>query len=162
MVLESSGPTSLPVDKPVSIGSLLSGYVELSHWQPAATRDARTFAPVESSETTKAALAEVLSEYSEHWQVLAKRLSILDNPARYPELPPPAYLDMFPFTCGTRRVAQGIHKVLSDLVEEARGFSDEQGTSAAFTRTLRTRVPVLDTTSQWPRDDSICSPSART
>ena len=93
-MLESSGPTSLPVDKPITISSLLSGYVELS--QPATTRDLRILSSVDSSDATKAALNDLAASYAE--KVLAKRLSILDILEAYPDIQLPfgTYLEMLP------------------------------------------------------------------
>ena len=67
-------PTSIPVDKPVNLSEILSGYVELS--QPATTRDLRSLAEASSEDSTRAALYTLLSSYSD--QVLTKRLSVLD------------------------------------------------------------------------------------
>ncbi|KAH9931026.1 cytochrome P450 [Amylocystis lapponica] len=74
IVLTSSGPTSLPVDKPISIFDLLTGYVELS--QPATTRDLRTLASAENSEESSGVLKDLSAAYAE--KVLSKRLSVLD------------------------------------------------------------------------------------
>ena len=93
-MLSSTGPTSLPVDKPISIAALLSGYVELS--QPATTRDLRILASAESSSTTKAALVDLQAAYAS--EVLGKRLSILDVLEAHPDIQLPfgAYLEMLP------------------------------------------------------------------
>ncbi len=82
------------MDKPISVSSLLSGYVELS--QPATTRDLRLLAAVESSDTTKAALDDLLSSYAD--KILAKRVSITDLLETYPDinLPFGTYLEMLP------------------------------------------------------------------
>ncbi|RPD61291.1 bifunctional P-450:NADPH-P450 reductase [Lentinus tigrinus ALCF2SS1-6] len=94
IVLSSSGPTSLPVDKPISIFALLSGYVELS--QPATTRDLRILSSVESSDATKATLADLQAAYAE--KVLGKRISILDLLEAHPDIQLPfgTYLEMLP------------------------------------------------------------------
>ncbi|KAI0738944.1 bifunctional P-450:NADPH-P450 reductase [Daedaleopsis nitida] len=94
IVLESSGPTSLPVDKQINISSLLTGYVELS--QPATTRDLRILSSIESSEATKVALTDLTASYAD--KVLAKRLSILDILEAYPDIQLPfgTYLEMLP------------------------------------------------------------------
>ncbi|KAK7678479.1 hypothetical protein QCA50_018539 [Cerrena zonata] len=73
ITLSSVGPTSLPTDTPITVSSLLSGYVELS--QPATTRDLHTLSQVESSESTKQALQESIDSYE---KVQAQRLSVLD------------------------------------------------------------------------------------
>ena len=100
IVLSSAGPTSLPVEKPVAISALLSGYVELS--QPATTRDLRVLAAIESSPATQASLAALLSSYAD--AVLAKRLSVLDILEAHHDLALPfgAFLELLP----TMRVRQ--------------------------------------------------------
>ncbi|KAF7980075.1 hypothetical protein HWV62_39868 [Athelia sp. TMB] len=73
IVVSSTSPTSLPVDKPVSLAEVLSGYVELS--QPATTRDLRTMADV-ASPAARAALDALAANYAAH--VLGPRRSVLD------------------------------------------------------------------------------------
>ncbi|TBU21312.1 bifunctional P-450:NADPH-P450 reductase [Dichomitus squalens] len=94
IVLGSSGPTSLPVDRPVSVSALLSGYVELS--QPATTRDLRILLSVKSSDATKVALDSIQASYSE--KVLGKRISVLDILEEHPDIQLPfgTYLEMLP------------------------------------------------------------------
>ncbi|KAJ3555497.1 hypothetical protein NM688_g2547 [Phlebia brevispora] len=70
----TTGPTPLPVGRPINAYSLLSGYVELA--QPATTRDIRTLIDASKSEHTISKLQDMLSAYSE--QILTKRLSLLD------------------------------------------------------------------------------------
>ncbi|KAJ3553744.1 hypothetical protein NM688_g3453 [Phlebia brevispora] len=82
IVLSSSGPTSLPSGKAVTIASLLSGYVELS--QPATTRDVRLLLTASSDAATKQALQELLDSYGEN--VLGRRLSVLDLLEQYPSI----------------------------------------------------------------------------
>ncbi|KAI0356058.1 fatty acid hydroxylase [Trametes cingulata] len=94
IVLSSDGPTSLPVDKPISVFSLLSGYVEIS--QPATTRDLRALLSVQSSDASKAALEDLSASYAD--KVMAKRLSILDILEDHPDIQLPfgTYLEMLP------------------------------------------------------------------
>ncbi|KAH9899295.1 fatty acid hydroxylase [Cubamyces lactineus] len=94
IVLSANGPTSLPVNKPISVFSLLSGYVELC--QPATTRDLRALLSIQSSDATKAALDDLSASYAE--KVIAKRLSVLDILEDHPDLDLPfgAYLEMLP------------------------------------------------------------------
>ncbi|KAF7976157.1 hypothetical protein HWV62_7475 [Athelia sp. TMB] len=73
IVVSSTSPTSLPVDKPVSLSEVLSGYVELS--QPATTRDLRTMADF-ASPAARAALERLAANYAAH--VLGPRRSVLD------------------------------------------------------------------------------------
>lgn len=72
--LSSTGPTSLPVGKPVSVTELFSGYVELS--QPATSRDLNILMQVESSTETTEKLKALSTNFIEN--VGNKRLSILD------------------------------------------------------------------------------------
>ncbi|KAF7338953.1 Fatty acid hydroxylase [Mycena venus] len=73
VILTSVGPTSLPVDKPVKLWEVLTGYVELA--QPATTRDLGILAESATTDSTRAYLEELKSSYSE--AVQAKRLSVL-------------------------------------------------------------------------------------
>lgn len=95
-MISSSGPTSLPVGRPITVFSLLSGYVELS--QPATTRDVRTLAAIaaDKDSTTKKALEGLLESYNE--SVLQRRLSVLDLLESYPniELSLSKFLTMLP------------------------------------------------------------------
>ncbi|RPD57416.1 bifunctional P-450/NADPH-P450 reductase [Lentinus tigrinus ALCF2SS1-7] len=72
--INSVGPTSLPIKKPISIYHLLSGYVELQ--QPATTRDLDILLSAKNSPTSTQALQDLSSNYSE--KVFKKRLSVLD------------------------------------------------------------------------------------
>ncbi|KAH9836403.1 cytochrome P450 [Rhodofomes roseus] len=92
IVLSSSGPTPLPVDRPITVQTLLSGYVELS--QPATTRDLRI---LQSAENAPAEALQALSAaYTD--KVLNARLSVLDILEDHPALglPFPTYLQMLP------------------------------------------------------------------
>lgn len=94
IVITSAGPTPLPVDKPTSIFTILSGYVELS--QPATSRDLRVLIGATESEPTLAKLKELTSSYQT--KVLEKRLSILDILEAHPdiELPFSTFLHILP------------------------------------------------------------------
>ncbi|PSR72168.1 hypothetical protein PHLCEN_2v11960 [Hermanssonia centrifuga] len=72
--LSSTGPTSLPVGRNISVFALLSGYVELS--QPATTRDLHILSEAKNSEISAGVLKALASDYSAN--VLSKRLSLLD------------------------------------------------------------------------------------
>ena len=82
IVVSSLSPTSIPVDKPVSLSEVLSGYVELS--QPATTRDLRALVEASSEDSTRIALDALLSSYAD--QVLTKRLSVLDVLEKYRDI----------------------------------------------------------------------------
>ncbi|KAF5345044.1 hypothetical protein D9758_010444 [Tetrapyrgos nigripes] len=96
VVLSSSGPTSLPTDKPVSLYEILIGYVELS--QPATTQDLRMMIDVATTDSTRTALLDLRNNYQE--KVLGPRLSILDileqHPAEDIKLSLGVYLRMLP------------------------------------------------------------------
>ncbi|KAI0785558.1 cytochrome P450 [Abortiporus biennis] len=75
IVIKSSGPSSLPVNKAIPFNTLLTEYVELA--QPATTRDLRMLLEAaKSSEPTTKALNKLLESYAEN--VVTKRLSVLD------------------------------------------------------------------------------------
>ena len=82
IVVSSLSPTSIPVDKPVSLSEVLSGYVELS--QPATTRDLRALVEASSEDSTRIALDALLASYAD--QVLTKRLSVLDVLEKYRDI----------------------------------------------------------------------------
>lgn len=85
----------MPVDKPILINTLLSGYVELS--QPATTRDLRFLSQLSGiSESTVSALRDLSASYQQN--VLEKRLSILDILEAHKDiqLEFAAYLNMLP------------------------------------------------------------------
>ncbi|OSC96348.1 fatty acid hydroxylase [Trametes coccinea BRFM310] len=94
IVLSAEGPTSLPVDKPISIFSLLASYVEIS--QPATSRDLRVLLSTNSSEATRSSLEDLASSYAD--KVMAKRLSVLDILEDHPDLNLPfsTFLEMLP------------------------------------------------------------------
>ncbi|THH18035.1 hypothetical protein EW146_g2890 [Bondarzewia mesenterica] len=94
VVITSVGPTPLPVDKPISILSLLSGYVELA--QPATTRDLRVLIEEANSESTVAALKQLSSSYQK--EILEKRLSLMDILEAYADikLPFETFLHILP------------------------------------------------------------------
>lgn len=93
-MLSSSGPTALPVGRPIPAFDLLSGYVELS--QPATARDIRTLLNCESSDSTKRTLQSLLDAYNK--EVLGRRRSVLDLLEDYPDakLSFAAYLALLP------------------------------------------------------------------
>ncbi|KAF9263918.1 fatty acid hydroxylase [Marasmius fiardii PR-910] len=84
VVVNSTGPTPLPTDRPISLSEILSGYVELS--QPATTQDIRSLLALATSNAAKAYLQTLLSSYQE--KVLGSRLSILDIIEAHPEAIP--------------------------------------------------------------------------
>ncbi|KAJ7794087.1 fatty acid hydroxylase [Mycena olivaceomarginata] len=74
VVLSSVGPTSLPVGKPVKLSEILVGYVELS--QPATTKDLAVLTRAAGSDSTRAYLEELKTNYNA--AVQAKRLSVFE------------------------------------------------------------------------------------
>ncbi|OBZ71165.1 hypothetical protein A0H81_08482 [Grifola frondosa] len=94
VTLTSAGPTSLPVNKPISLFNLLSGYVELS--QPATTRDLDILLKAADSEGSTKALNELSAAYTE--KIFRKRLSVLDLLEEYADVKMSlgAFLQMLP------------------------------------------------------------------
>ncbi|KDQ16558.1 hypothetical protein BOTBODRAFT_252416 [Botryobasidium botryosum FD-172 SS1] len=94
ITLHAPGPTSLPVDVPISINEVLSGYVELAH--PATKKNIQALidAAVEGPERTS--LEELLANHQT--AVTDKRLSVLDILERHPNLHIPfgKFLEMLP------------------------------------------------------------------
>ncbi|KAL6298881.1 cytochrome P450 [Sparassis latifolia] len=94
VTLTSAGPTSLPTNKPLSLYTLIGGYVELS--QPATPRDLRILSSTASTPAATEALNALSSSYSS--EVFAKRLSVLDILESTPgiELSVGAFLGLLP------------------------------------------------------------------
>ncbi|KAI0629781.1 fatty acid hydroxylase [Trametes polyzona] len=92
--LSTDGPTSLPVNKAVSVSTILSGYVELS--QPATTRDLDILLKAKNSDSSLKALQALASNYAEN--VFKTRLSVLDILEENPDidLPLSTFLQMLP------------------------------------------------------------------
>jgi cytochrome P450/NADPH-cytochrome P450 reductase len=82
VILSSAGPTSLPVGKPITVSSLIGGYVELS--QPATPRDLRMLAEASTSDATRTALQGLIDGYPE--KVLASRLSVFDVLTKFSDI----------------------------------------------------------------------------
>ncbi|KAJ7277919.1 fatty acid hydroxylase [Mycena rebaudengoi] len=82
VVLSSAGPTNLPLDKPVKLSELLSGYVELS--QPATTRDVGILIAAATTEGTRAYLEQLKASYVD--SVLEKRLSVFQILEGHPDI----------------------------------------------------------------------------
>lgn len=74
VVLSSVGPTSLPVEKPVKLSEILSGYVELS--QPATTKDLSKLSEAARSDATRAYIEDLKTNYND--AVQGKRLSVFE------------------------------------------------------------------------------------
>lgn len=94
VTLHAPGPTSLPVDVPVSVNEVLSGYVELAH--PATKKNIQTLIDSTPEGPDRTALEELLSNYQT--AVTEKRLSILDILELHPNLKIPfgKFLEMLP------------------------------------------------------------------
>ncbi|KAJ3826077.1 fatty acid hydroxylase [Lentinula raphanica] len=88
-------PTFLPVDRPVLLAEVLSGYVELS--QPATTQDMRTLIDAAKSDHVRAQLTKLKERYQT--DILSHRISVLDLLEKYPDgikLDITTYLCMLP------------------------------------------------------------------
>ncbi|KAH7098971.1 fatty acid hydroxylase [Auriculariales sp. MPI-PUGE-AT-0066] len=95
LTISTSSTSALPLERPISAGDLLSGYVELS--QPATRRDIeilRKSAP--ASSPTAAALEGLLANYAA--TVMAKRFNLLSILTTYPDidLPLAKFLELLP------------------------------------------------------------------
>ena len=99
-MLSSSAPTSLPVDKTVTIFTLLSGYVELA--QPATSRDIRALLSTQLPDETRKSLETLQSSHAE--LVVSKRLSLLDILEEHPQIKLP--FGNFLFMLPSMRVRQ--------------------------------------------------------
>ncbi|KAK7685349.1 hypothetical protein QCA50_011713 [Cerrena zonata] len=77
--ISSLGPSSLPVNKPITIFTLLSGYVELG--QPATGRELRVLIGAANSDVTVSALKNLTPE-----ELVSKRISLLDVLEDYPDI----------------------------------------------------------------------------
>ncbi|KAL6704826.1 hypothetical protein ACN47E_007630 [Coniothyrium glycines] len=95
LTISSVGPTTLPVDNPISAFDVLGAYVELA--QPATKRNIVALIEVTRDEREKKELAR-LSDVAFHEEVSAKRVSILDLLERFPstKLPLGVFLKMIP------------------------------------------------------------------
>ncbi|THU85308.1 fatty acid hydroxylase [Dendrothele bispora CBS 962.96] len=80
IVLKSSGPTSIPTDKPVSIYEILLGYVELS--QPATSHDLSILINASTTDSTRSALEDLKANYQE--KILHSRRSVLSILETFP------------------------------------------------------------------------------
>ncbi|KAF7316593.1 Fatty acid hydroxylase [Mycena chlorophos] len=94
VILSSVGPTSLPVGKPVKLSEVLTGYVELS--QPATKRDLDILGAAAKSDTTKAYIEGLKTDYND--AVQSKRVSVFNIVEKHPdiELSVGAFLQMLP------------------------------------------------------------------
>ncbi|KAM5535289.1 hypothetical protein V8D89_011043 [Ganoderma adspersum] len=92
--INSSAPTSLPVGRPISIHSLLKGYVELQ--QPATQRDLDILLKAKNSDASTQALKDLSANYVE--KVFKTRLSVLDilEENKDIDLPLATFLQMLP------------------------------------------------------------------
>ncbi|KAI0754463.1 bifunctional P-450/NADPH-P450 reductase [Daedaleopsis nitida] len=72
--INSTAPTSLPVNKPITVFNLLGGYVELQ--QPATTRDLDILLKGRNSEESTKVLRTLAANYAD--AIFKKRLSVLD------------------------------------------------------------------------------------
>lgn len=92
--INSTAPTSLPVNKPITVFNLLSGYVELQ--QPATTRDLDILLKGKNSEESTKVLQDLAADYAQ--AVFEKRLSVLDilEQNKDIDLPFAAFLTLLP------------------------------------------------------------------
>ncbi|MFI6599287.1 bifunctional cytochrome P450/NADPH--P450 reductase [Nonomuraea sp. NPDC050536] len=94
-VLTAAGPTFLPTDRPIAVGELLAGYVELA--QPAGRRQIAQLADATPCPPEKTALLRLIADDETYTaEVLDRRASLLDLLERFPsvQLPFATYLQM--------------------------------------------------------------------
>ncbi|KAJ7771297.1 fatty acid hydroxylase [Mycena maculata] len=82
VVISSPGPSCFPINKPVKLWEILTGYIELT--QPATTRDLTTLRKAATADTTKSYLDTVKAAYAE--AVVANRLSVLQILEDHPDI----------------------------------------------------------------------------
>lgn len=95
LTLSSSGPTTLPVDQPMSASDVLGAYIELA--QPASKRNVLALADATTDEPTKKELSRLADEAFSS-EISQKRTSVLDLLERFPsvQLPLGVFLKMQP------------------------------------------------------------------
>ena len=95
LTLSSAGPTTLPVDQPISATDVFGAYVELA--QPASKRNVLALADATRDEATQKELSRLADEEFTQ-EITAKRISILDLLERFPsvQLPLGVFLKMQP------------------------------------------------------------------
>jgi len=127
IVIKSDSPTTFPVNTPISVVQLLSGYVELG--QPAAKQDIATLQLAAKSEAAASMLADLGKKYEE--EVLLKRLSCIDLLEMYPEidLPFAKFLRMLPpmrvrqYSISSSPLANPAHVTLTVSIIDAPALS---------------------------------------
>ncbi|KAF2995803.1 hypothetical protein E8E13_000542 [Curvularia kusanoi] len=95
LTLSSAGPTTLPVDQPISAVDVFGAYMELA--QPASKRNVHALADATRDEATHKELSRLAEEaFTE--EITAKRVSVLDLLERFPavQLPLGVFLKMQP------------------------------------------------------------------
>ncbi|KLO19588.1 cytochrome P450 oxidoreductase OrdA-like protein [Schizopora paradoxa] len=127
IIIKSETPTTFPVNTPIHVVQLLSGYVELS--QPAAKQDIATFQLAAKSEAAAALLTDLSKKYEE--EVLLKRLSCIDLLEMYPEVEIPfaKFLRMLPpmrvrqYSISSSPLANPTHATLTVSIIDAPALS---------------------------------------
>lgn len=95
LTISSGGPTTLPVDTPISAMDVFGAYVELA--QPASKRNVLALVDAGRDEATRSELTRLAGEaFTE--EITAKRVSVLDLLERFPsvQLPLGVFLKMQP------------------------------------------------------------------
>ncbi|KAJ3737687.1 fatty acid hydroxylase [Lentinula guzmanii] len=130
VTVSASFPTFLPVDRPVSLAEILSGYVELS--QPATTQDLRILIDTTTSNSVRAQLVELKDSYVN--TVLSRRIGVLDLLEKYSDeikLDLATYLHMLPpmrirqYSISSSPLWNAEHVTLTVSVLEAKSLSGE-------------------------------------
>ncbi|KAJ3896345.1 fatty acid hydroxylase [Lentinula edodes] len=130
VTISSISPTFLPVDKPVSLTEVLSGYVELS--QPATAQDLRTLIDATTDDAVRAQLVGLKESYQN--TVLSRRICVLDLLEKHPNgisLDLATYLRMLPpmrirqYSISSSPLWNAEHVTLTVSVLEAEPLSGE-------------------------------------
>ena len=127
IVIKSDGPTTLPVNQPISVQQILSGYVELG--QPATTRDLQIISNHVKDEHVLSTLAKLRDNYQE--EVHAKHLSVLELLEQYKgiALPFGIFLQLLPpmrvrqYSISSSPLADALHVSLTVSVVNAPALS---------------------------------------
>ena len=100
VTLSSVTPTTIPLNEPVAVFDILSGYVELS--QPATSRDIQDLLSLAEDGDIKDSLRTLLKNYNP--EIQEKRVSVLDIVERFPLIKVP--FGVFLFMLPAMRVRQ--------------------------------------------------------
>ncbi|KAF2196115.1 NADPH-cytochrome P450 reductase-like protein [Delitschia confertaspora ATCC 74209] len=95
LTIQSTGPSTLPMDAPIPASDLFGAYIELA--QPASRRNINSLIEATQDEETKAELTRLAGDAFPE-EIISKRVSVLDLLERFPsiQLPLGPFLQMQP------------------------------------------------------------------